>query len=271
MTIVAAIQMTSSHKLNDNLQAAAQLLTQAAQQQAKLVVLPENFAMMGLQPDDKISAQEPFGNGPIQQFLSDQARRYGIWIVAGTIPINADAGRVYNTCLVFDDHGNCIARYDKIHLFDVIINKGSEEYRESTTVKAGDAAMVIDSPVGKLGLSVCYDIRFPELFRLMFNQGAQIFTVPAAFTVPTGQAHWEILLRSRAIENFCYVIAAAQTGTHSNSRKTYGHSMIIDPWGKILTQLPEATGVITTDIDLDYLKQVRANIPVAEHQRIFTL
>lgn len=269
MTIAAAIQMTSSYDVKQNLQTAARLIEQAVKKNAKLIVLPENFALMGLHEQDKLAVKENFGAGVIQNFLAEQAKLHRIFLVGGTIPIARDnPAKVRAACLVFDDTGKCIARYDKIHLFDVIVGN-QEQYQESNSIEPGQQITLLNSPAGKLGVAVCYDIRFPELFRQLFAKGAEIFVLPAAFTVPTGQAHWEILSRSRAIENFCYFIGACQSGTHANGRKTYGHSLIVDPWGKILASLPEGEGIITTEIDLNYLHELRKKMPIDKHRKLF--
>jgi nitrilase len=268
MPIVAAIQMCSSHIVDDNLAAAQQLIQEAANQDAKLVVLPEMFAIMGEKASDKVLVKEEFGKGKIQDFLAEQARKNKIWLVGGTIPISCDEeNKARATCLVYNDKGELAARYDKTHLFDVTVSQ-TESYKESATTQAGDKIVVIPTPFGKLGLSVCYDIRFPELYRALFNAGAEIIAIPAAFTVMTGEAHWELLARARAVENFCYVIGACQWGTHNNGRKTYGHSLIIEPWGNVAASLSEGTGVITSNIDLEKLYAIRKDVPVAEHRRI---
>lgn len=269
MNKVSAIQMTSTPSVVENLAIVESLIKTAVEQESNLIVLPEMFPIVGLETSDKIKISEPYGNGPIQDFLSSQAKKYRLWIVGGTIPIKGeDPNKVKAACLVFDGKGNIAGRYDKMHLFDVIVSE-SESYQESATTEPGTDIAIIDTPFGKLGLTVCYDIRFPELFRRLFNLGAEIFTIPAAFTIKTGQAHWEVLTRSRAIENFCYVIGACQTGTHTNGRNTYGHSLIINPWGEIISTLADGMGVITAEIDLNKLRQIRKNIPVADHQKIF--
>ncbi len=269
MTKVAAIQMTSTHSIPENLDQARKLIEPAATAGAKLIVLPEMFATMGMDKEHAHTVYETFGSGPIQDFLAAQARHFKVWLVGGTLPIRSlDDQRARAACLLFNAKGECVARYDKIHLFDVYVTDSKESFQESKRIEPGDQVVVIDTPFGKLGLAVCYDLRFPELFRKMFDQGAEIIALPAAFTVPTGAAHWEILMRSRAIENTCYMIGAAQWGTHSKGRKTFGDSIIIDPWGKILAQLPEGIAVITADIDLNYLKEIRKNLPIAQHQKI---
>ena len=249
---VAAIQMCSSHHVSENLKSAEQLIAQAASNQAKLIVLPEMFAVIGLSANDKVLVKEPFGDGQIQRFLAAQAKKHKVWIVGGTIPIEGNhEKKIRASSLVFNDEGVCVARYDKIHLFDVTVSE-HEVYKESDSTEAGDTLVVIDTPVGRLGLGVCYDIRFPELFRAMFEKNVQIIAIPAAFTVTTGKAHWELLARCRAIENYCYVVGACQGGTHSNGRKTYGHSVIIDPWGDVVARKESIEpGVIYTEIDLN--------------------
>jgi len=268
MNKISAIQMTSTSSVVDNLTSVESLIKIAVDQGSSLVVLPEMFPIAGLETADKVNISEQYGSGLIQDFLSHQSKENKLWIIGGTIPIKSDnPHKVRAACLVFDDKGSVVARYDKMHLFDVVVSE-TEAYQESATTEAGTDISVVDTPFGKIGLSVCYDIRFPELYRKMFDRGAEIFTIPAAFTLKTGAAHWEVLARSRAIENFCYVIGAAQTGTHENGRKTYGHSLIINPWGEVMHQLAEGQGVITADIDLDALKQIRKNIPVDQHRKI---
>lgn len=270
MSIVSAIQMTSTPDLKQNLLLAARLIQQAVAAGAELLVLPEMFPVMGADEEAKISISEPSGCGPIQDFLSTQAQKNKVWIVGGTIPIQIaeDKTRVRAACMVYNSQGEMVARYDKMHLFDACLTPGSEEYKESAWIAPGEHLIVIETPVGKLGLAVCYDMRFPELFRALVNQGAEIIAVPAAFTFKTGVAHWEILARSRAIENLVYAIYANQTGAHSPTRTTYGHSMVIDPWGVIIGILEEENGVISAEISLDYLRALRKSLPALEHQRI---
>jgi len=224
---------------------------------------------MGQTPHDKLAHRETLGQGRIQDTLRALALRHGIWIVGGTIPLVVPAvpNKVYAACMVFNAQGDRVAEYNKIHLFDVDLPLHQEYHRESETIAPGSQITVVATPVGKLGLAICYDLRFPELFRSLQAAGAEIIALPAAFTVPTGLAHWEILLRARAIENQVYLLAAAQTGTHPNLRKTYGHSMLVDPWGKIVTQLAEETGVLTGDIDLHYLQKLRMEFPVLQHRK----
>src|SRR3990167_1884367 len=230
---VAAIQMNSGHSIQKNLAAAKKWIGEASDQGAQLVVLPEMFAVMGMDQMDKIKVREKLGDGLIQHFLSEEAREHGIWLVGGTIPLAVQDAheKVHAACLVFDDKGKQAARYDKIHLFDVTLDAARECYAESKTTTAGNQVVVVPTPFGKLGLAVCYDVRFPELFRAMHEKQVEVVALPAAFTLTTGSVHWDVLVRSRAIENQIYLIAAAQTGLHENGRKTYGHSMIVDPWG----------------------------------------
>jgi len=264
---IASIQMTSCGNIQRNVECAENLLAQAAQLGASVAVLPEMFPTLSVE-NGHLEAREPFGNGPIQEFLATQAQKNKLWIVGGTIPIAcADDKKVYAASLVYDADGKCIARYDKIHLFDAKVKPGQEEYCESQKTLPGNSPLVIDSPVGKLGVAVCYDLRFPELFSYMTQLGAEVFALPAAFLNTTGMAHWEILLRARAIENLAYMVGANQTGMHHNGRQSFGHSMIIDPWGEIIEKIDEAVGVITAEIDLDYLHKIRKNLPVCEHHR----
>jgi predicted amidohydrolase len=269
MGVVAAIQMTSSHVVADNLAAAAALLREAKDLGAEIACLPENFSFIGLHDADKCQVAEADGEGPVQSFLSETARELKMWILGGTIVIRGDgAVRVANSSLLIDAAGKRVARYDKIHLFDVTIPGRDEQYRESTHVAAGRELVIADTPVGRLGLSVCYDMRFPELYRELVAQGAEWLAMPAAFTVPTGRAHWETLLRARAIENLCYVVAPAQSGTHSSGRETYGDSLIVDYWGQVLSRLAKGTGVITADIDLAKEAETRARFPALTNRQL---
>jgi len=275
MPLASAIQMTSTADVQHNLNTAADLIRKAAKIGAKLVVLPEMFPIMGATPTAKLTIKETYGHGPIQDFLSQQAKLHHIWIVGGTIPIaTADPERIRAACIVYNDQGIAVGRYDKIHLFDVTITgpHGSiEQHLESQTIEPGEQLTVIDTPIGKLGLAVCYDLRFPELFRGLLEKGAEIFAVPCAFTVKTGTAHWDVLARSRAIENLSYAIYACQTGKHSSTRTTYGHSMIVEPWGKVMNHLSEGAGFITADIDLEHLQEVREKFPSIHRRRLAQL
>jgi len=269
MTVFACIQMASGPNVGANLLEAERLIEQAVSRNAKLVVLPENFALMGMSERDKVAVREPEGTGPMQAFLSSQAARHGIWIVGGTIPLAAtSADKVRAACLVFDERGKQVARYDKIHLFDVKLVDSHEQYTESETIEPDDKVVVVDTPFGRMGLAVCYDLRFPELFRQQLDQGMEFLALPAAFTAITGRAHWEVLVRARAIENLCYVAAAAQGGYHLSGRETHGHSMIVDPWGIVLDSLARGPGVVCADIDLVRLESARRNFPSIQHRRL---
>lgn len=261
--------MASGSNVQGNLSEAARLISQAVESGAGLIVLPENFAHMGMQETDKLEIAEPAGEGVIQSFLADQALQNQVWIVGGTIPISTDRNTHVNAaCLVYNAQGEQVARYDKLHLFDVEIQDTQEKYVESETISAGEKLTWFDSPFGRIGLAVCYDVRFPELFRELINQDIEIFAIPSAFTATTGQAHWETLVRARAIENLSYVVAANQGGYHVNGRETHGHSMIVDPWGNILDRLESGPGVAVTEIDRERLDSIRKNFPSLLHRRI---
>ncbi len=269
MTVVVAIQMASGPNVNANLLEAERLIASAAAEGAELVVLPENFALMGHDETDKLAIRESQGVGEIQGFLSLQAKKHGLWIVGGTIPMKTeDDSRIRAACLLFNAQGEQVARYDKIHLFDVSLPDSGEHYIESETIEPGADPVVVDTPFGKLGLAVCYDLRFPELFRDMVDRGMEILAIPSAFTAITGKAHWEALIRARAIENQCYVIAAAQGGYHASGRETYGDSMIVDPWGIILNRLSKAAGIVKADVDIERVGNVRKTFPAVEHRRL---
>ncbi|HEY7640929.1 MAG TPA: carbon-nitrogen hydrolase family protein [Steroidobacteraceae bacterium] len=270
MSVAAVIQMTSSPDVEANLANARGLLERAHAQGAVLAVLPENFAIMGRKEADKVAVAEPGGEGPIQAFLGHTARELGMWVVGGTIPIRdaAEPKRVAAASLVFDERGRCVARYDKIHLFDVDIPGREERYRESATVVPGAQPVVTTTPLGRLGMAVCYDVRFPELFRVLQAQGAEVFSLPSAFTAPTGRAHWELLVRARAVENLCYVLAPAQSGTHDNGRETYGDSMIVDPWGHVVARVAAAgPGLAVAEIDRTLQHELRGRFPALEHRK----
>jgi predicted amidohydrolase len=269
MTVVAAVQMVSAADVGRNLDDAGRLLREARERGARLAALPENFAFMGLVETDKFGMAEDADRGPIQDFVAAQARNLGIWIVAGTIPIRLPGQpRLAAASLVYDDQGRQVARYDKIHLFDVAVPGKDERYRESSSVQPGETPVCIDTPAGRLGLAVCYDVRFPELFRRLLSLGAEWFCLPSAFTAATGRAHWQTLLRARAIENLAYVVAPAQSGFHENGRETYGDTMIVDCWGRIMARLPRGTGVVTADLDLVRQREVRQNFPSIDHRRL---
>ncbi len=270
MGTFAAIQMASGPQVPANLLTAERLIADAARGGAQFIVLPENFAMMGIDEADKLAIREPPGQGPLQDFLAEQARQHGVWLNGGTIPIESDdPQRVYAASLLYDPEGRQVARYDKMHLFDVELLDAEERYHESGTTKSGQGTVVVDTPFGKVGMAVCYDLRFPELFRDLLDAGAEIILLPAAFTALTGKAHWEILVRARAIENLVYVVAAAQGGYHINGRATWGHSMIVDPWGNIIAELDSsAPGVALGEVRRDYLTSTRQSFPTIEHRRI---
>lgn len=269
MALAAAIQMASGPSVGANLIEAARLIGDAAEAGARLVVLPENFALMAVHEADKLTVREQPGNGPIQEFLSQQAARFGVWLVGGTIPLVAhDDNRIRAACLLFDDRGELVARYDKIHLFDVQLPGTEENYIESETIEPGASPVVVDTPFGRLGLAVCYDVRFPELFRRMSEDGMEVLALPSAFTAITGKAHWETLVRARAIENLAYAIAAAQGGYHANGRETHGDSMIVEPWGGVLDRLPRGSGYVLGSLDPDRLTTTRQTFPALQHRRL---
>jgi deaminated glutathione amidase len=264
---VAAIQMASGPIVSGNLKEAERLIAKAAEQGARLVVLPEFFAIMGMNEEDKLKVKEQEGKGPIQDFLSKTARRHRIWLVGGSIPLAASVpDKVKNSCLVFDDKGEQVARYDKIHLFSLAL--GNESYDEAKTIQPGNRVVVIDSPFGRIGLAICYDLRFPELFRAM--KDVDIIVLPSAFTETTGKMHWEVLVRARAIENLAYVIASAQGGYHVNGRETHGNSMIIGPWGRVLDRLPRGSGVVIAEVNPTYQASLRTGLPALEHRALYS-
>jgi deaminated glutathione amidase len=266
--IVAAVQMTSTRDVPANLAAAGELVAEAAARGARLVVLPENFSFLGATDADRVAAAEPFGDGPAQSFLAATAKRHGVWLVGGTIPIRDGGDRAASRSLLVAPDGSVAAHYDKIHLFDVDIpGREKERYSESATTLAGARVVVAETAVGRVGMTVCYDIRFPALFHRLSVLGTDVLVVPAAFTVPTGQVHWLPLLQARAIESLAYVVAAGQWGEHAGGRKTYGHSMIIGPWGEVLAELPTGTGVISIDLDLMRLAELRERFPTVKHRR----
>jgi nitrilase len=261
---VAAVQMVSGLSVDDNLEQAARWIAQGAENGARLLVLPEYFCFMGRHDADKLALAEQPGEGPIQAFLASQARQHRIWLVGGSLPLHSpDPDRIYNACLVFGPDGKQMARYDKIHLFG--FTKGSESYDESISIRPGDnPPQVVHMPWGKMSLGICYDLRFPEFFR---SQGdVRLMVLPAAFTWTTGSVHWEILLRARAIENQCYVLASAQGGHHENGRRTWGHSMLIDPWGEVLACLPEGPGLVAGTLDFSRIESVRQSLPALRHR-----
>ncbi|MFO7604217.1 MAG: carbon-nitrogen hydrolase family protein [Gammaproteobacteria bacterium] len=269
MSRLAAIQMASGPNVSANLTEVGRLISQAVDAGAELVVLPENFAFMGMKEQDKLGVSEAEGSGPIQDFIAAQADKHRVWIVAGTLPLKSqDPQRVAAACLLYNERGEPVARYDKVHLFDVKIQESRETYNESQTTAAGTRVTVVETPFGRLGLAICYDLRFPELFRRMATEGVDIIAIPSAFTAITGKAHWEVLLRARAIENLAYVVASAQGGYHVNGRETFGHSMIIDPWGRVLDCLPSGSGVVVARLDQKQLEITRRNFPVLQHRKL---
>lgn len=265
----AVIQMRSGAVVADNLAQAAALLEQAAAQGAVLAALPENCAFMGAHERDKLAHAEAEGDGPIQRFFADTAARLKLWVLAGTLPIAADGEHVFAASCLYDDRGQRVARYDKIHLFDVDAG-GGEVYRESKHIAAGAAEpQCVDTPLGRLGLAVCYDLRFPELFRAQATEGASLLSVPAAFTAKTGIVHWHTLLKARAVENQCFVLAPAQGGAHPGGRSTYGHSLILGPWGETLAEVVgDAPGFAVAELDPEHLRGVRARFPALTHRRL---
>jgi predicted amidohydrolase len=271
---VAALQMVSTGSLQDNLAHAAGLLAQAAAQGAELAVLPEYFCLIGQNDSDKLAIQEPFGDGPIQAFLAEQARSLRLWLVAGTLPLSTGTpDKVFNSSLAFNPQGICVVRYDKIHLFR--FDNGVERYDESRVLDRGVTPVQFALPSGdghtwQIGLSVCYDMRFPELYRAYASAGVDLILAPSAFTYTTGEAHWEILLRARAIENLSFVAAAAQGGVHPSGRRTWGQSLLIDPWGHIMAQQAQGPGVVIADLHIDSLQQRRSQLPALEHRVLTT-
>ncbi len=267
MSRMAAVQMASGPQVSANLTEAARLIATAAAKGAKLVALPENFALMPVRESDRLAVAEADGHGPLQDYLSEKAREHRVWLVGGTIPLKArEKGKLRAACLLFNDRGERVARYDKMHLFDVKLGNG-EHYHESNFFEAGAETVVADTPFGRMGLAVCYDLRFPELFRRMLDQGAELFVVPSAFTAHTGRAHWETLVRARAIENLAYVIAPDQGGYHVNGRETHGDSMIVSPWGEVLDRLARGSGVVIADCPSERLQHTRESLPSIRHRK----
>ncbi|MGI9295206.1 MAG: carbon-nitrogen hydrolase family protein [Pseudomonadales bacterium] len=264
----AVVQMVSTDNVTDNFQIADELIRQTALEGAQLIVLPENFALFSSSKLLEASQQEDASAGPIRSFLATTAREHGVWLVGGSLPLPAAAQKVYAASFVFDPNGIERACYRKVHLFDAEVGDAQGRYRESDTLAAGDEVVSLETPFGKLGLSICYDLRFPELYRALFQQGVDLVTVPSAFTERTGRAHWQPLLQARAIENCCYVLAPNQGGQHTSKRATWGHSMIVDPWGKVLAECEEGVGFAIAEIDLAYLRELRQRMPVHAHQRI---
>jgi deaminated glutathione amidase len=263
---IAALQMVSTADVARNLEAAARLIDEAAQAGAALVVLPEYFCLMGRADTDKLAVAEADGAGTIQQMLADQARRSAVWVVGGTLPLRtADPQRVRNSCLVYGPQGQRVARYDKIHLF--AFDNGREHYDEGRVLERGEHSVAFDADGWRVGLSVCYDLRFPELYRELSRPPCDLICVPSAFTYTTGRAHWELLLRARAVENQCYVIAPAQGGRHDNGRQTWGHTLIVDPWGEVLACRDEGAGVVLAQMERECIARVRKQLPALSHRR----
>lgn len=265
---VAALQMVSTPEVSRNLDAAAALIARAKAEGAELVLLPEYFCLMGRRDDDKLAIAEIPGDGPIQRFLAGEARRHALWLVGGTLPLRdeSDERRVRNSCLCFGPDGELAARYDKMHLF--AFDNGREQYDEGRVLAPGAAPVAVQCGALRVALSVCYDLRFPELYRALMRPSCHLITVPSAFTWTTGAAHWELLLRARAVENQCYVLAAAQGGRHENGRRTWGHSMLVDPWGEVMAMRAEGAGVVAAQLDQDRLAEVRQQLPALQHRRL---
>jgi deaminated glutathione amidase len=267
MPRVAVLQMCSGPRVEANLEVTASLLEAAAAAGACLAVLPENFSFLGATEADKLAVAEPPGEGPVQQFLADRAQTLGLWIVGGTLPVlEAGEARPRAASILFDDQGRAVARYDKLHLFDVQVPGSDEGYRESAGIAPGAGAVLAATPAGRLGMAVCYDVRFPELFRSMSDAGLETISLPAAFTVPTGRAHWELLVRARALDNLSFVLAAAQWGEHEGGRRTWGDSMIVDYWGQVLARRREGVGVVVADLDLEAQRDARRRFPLLMHR-----
>ncbi len=265
---VAAVQMASGSNIKGNLQQAEKMIATTVEQGAQMVVLPENFGMIGVYPEDVVSCREKSGQGPLQDFLAEQSAKHSIHIIGGSIPMEADDAKKFrNVLLVYDPEGCCIARYDKIHLFDVTLPDKGERYHESDVIEPGDRVHVVQAGPVKLGLAICYDLRFPEMFRLLTDKGAEVIVLPSAFTAETGKAHWHALLKARAIENLCFIIAPAQGGYHVNGRETYGHSLIVDPWGNVLDEISSGSGFAMADLNLQQQWQVRDSFPVLSHRK----
>jgi nitrilase len=263
---IAALQMVSTTRVDENLATAQRLIAQAARDGAGLVALPEYFCLMGRTDRDKLGVAEAPGHGPIQAMLAHAAREHRVWVIGGTLPIRTDdPERVLNSNCVYAPDGTLAARYDKIHLFKY--DNGRERYDEGCAIRAGSMPTTVQAAGLRVGLSVCYDLRFPELYRELMHPPCDLLSVPAAFTYTTGLAHWELLLRARAVENQCYVIAAAQGGTHENGRRTFGHSMVVDPWGEVLAMLPEGEGVVLAEVERERIASVRMQLPALEHRR----
>lgn len=262
---IAALQMVSGPRVAENLAVAGHLVDEAVAQGAQLVVLPEYFPIIGAVDADRVRARETFGFGPIQAWLAETAQRHGIWLFAGSLPLAAESlDKMRNASLVYNPAGECVERYDKVHLFG--FRKGDEAYDEASFIEAGNRPVAVDTPFGRIALSICYDLRFPELYRTLAP--VDLILVPAAFTETTGRAHWEILLRARAIENQCYLLAVGQGGTHESGRQTHGNSMIVDPWGEILDRKAKGPGVVIADLDHQRIADIRESLPALAHRKL---
>ncbi len=267
---VAAIQMASGSIISGNLLEAEKLITEAVDDGAGMIVLPENFGMIGVKQEDVVEFKEKLGQGPLQDFLAEQSAKHKIIIAGGTIPLQSeDNNRYRNSLLVFNQSGECVAHYDKIHLFDVSLPDKDESYQESAVIESGDQAVIVDVGGLKLGLAICYDLRFPELFRILMEKGAEVILLPSSFTAATGKAHWHTLLKARAIENLSFVVAPAQGGYHVNGRETYGHSLIVDPWGNVLDEIESGSGFAIADLNLSQQHTIRERFPVLSHRKFF--
>lgn len=265
MALVACLQMRSTTNVESNLAVVARLVEQSARAGAVFVATPENTSFLGA-PAEKLRIAQPI-DGSVNRELGEIARRHGVWLLVGSVPERYDDSQVYNTSLLFDNHGNRVAFYRKLHRFDIDLPDGTH-FRESATVKAGNSVVVVPTPIGRLGLSICYDLRFPELYRALVDQGAEVLAIPSAFTVPTGRAHWHLLLRARAVETQCFVLAPAQEGPHGAGRHSFGHTLVADPWGEVLGEQAEGEGVVLAEVDLGRVAEVRRAMPVASHRQL---
>lgn len=266
MALASVSQLQSGEDVAENLAAAALAIREASEAGSKLIALPEEFLTLGLTRDAKKAISEPYQNGPLQNQLATFAKTYGIWVVAGTLPIQAPSGKIAASCIIFDDTGDIRARYDKMHLFDVMVSK-TEKYCESEAYDPGKKLALCDTPIGRVGLSICYDLRFPEHYRALVAKGAEVIIIPSAFTIPTGKAHWEILVRARAIENLAYVLAPNEAGFRNKETGTYGHSIIVDPWGEIIANATTGNALLTADINIEKMQKIRSEFPVLTHRQ----
>lgn len=271
MSVFAVVQFSTKGKIDENLHEAEQFIQQAISKKAKCIIFPEEFMTLGLTPDEKLAIAEPYKAGKLQTIFSSWAKQYGIWIIAGTLPIQSEnPKKYYSSCIVWDDKGDTVGRYDKIHLFDVQVGD-SETFTESAFVESGKHVTVVNTPFGKIGMAICYDIRFPELFRHFTMHGVDLIILPSAFTQVTGKAHWEVLLRARAIENLCFMLAPNQVGKRLSGHGTYGHSMIINPWGEIMMEAKDQPALLVAELDFEYMRNIRARFPALTHYREFVI